>query len=182
MSQIINLNNSELVPPSRSVSPASVTSIESFNNESWFFDRTPDYDYARNIVNNDIIDYTYYNNYNNYINMIYNEINNGIIPIPNMRNQSEQQFKFNIGIAFQTLEISEEMQNCCICLEKRQKDEICELNCNHNFCGFCVKDILSKNNNIRRPNSPVYRENIKNIKTKKKEIQNTLDEYCIRLI
>ena len=181
MSEIIS--NSELSLPSRSVSPASVISIDSDINDSWFIDRTPDYNYARNINNN--IYYNNYNNYNNYIDVLYNEINYGIIPIQNIVNEPEEhhQFKFHIGIAFQSLEISEEMQNCCICMEQREKDEICELNCHHNFCGFCVKDILRKNNNPRRQVlCPLCRENIKNVKTQKKEIQNKLEEYCVLLI
>lgn len=180
MSQIINLNNSELIPPSRSVSPASVTNVVTFDNDSWFIDRTPNHNYARSVINNDIIDYTYYNNYNNYINIIYNEINHEIIPFPNIMSESEST-KHNIALTLESLEITEETQNCCICMENREKEEICELNCRHNFCGFCVKDILCKNNS-RKPKCPLCRENIKNIKTQKKEIQNNLDEFCIRFI
>ena len=173
MSEIIS--NSEISLSSRSVSPVSLDSID--NNDTWFIDRTPNYDYAR-----DIIYYNNYNNYNNYIGVLYNEINYGIIPIQNANHQGQQQVKFHIGIALQSLEISEEMRNCCICMEQREKDEICEFNCHHNFCGFCVKDILSKNNNLRKPKCPLCREDIKNIKAQKKEIQNKLDEYCVLLI
>jgi hypothetical protein len=52
------MSDSEISPPSRSISPASVASIENFdNNDSWIIDNTPDYNYARNIQNN-----IYYNN------------------------------------------------------------------------------------------------------------------------
>ena len=176
------MSDSEISPPSRSISPASVASIENFdNNDSWFIDNTPDYNYARNIQNN--IYYNNYNNYNNYIDMLYNEVRYEIIPIQNVihQEQSRAQIKFHIGVAFQPLEISEQQQECCVCMEKREKEEICELNCKHNFCGFCVKDILSKNN-TSSPNCPLCREKIKNIKTQQKEIQNKLNEHCVLLI
>jgi uncharacterized ubiquitin-like protein YukD len=79
----------------------------------WYIDRTPDFS---NFVNYDI-DYT---------------INNFTI----------LSIKRKISIIKENIEISDEEQNCCICMETREKLDICSLNCNHKFCAICIKNCI----------------------------------------
>jgi hypothetical protein len=175
MSQIMesyHLISSEQVPPSISSSPVSVEEV------SWFIDRIPDY------------------NYSMYLQLQDEDINNYYSPGPTEMTENTGHHrphtpdtpppptanKFYISVVFQNLEISEEQQNCCICMENREKNEICELNCQHNFCGTCIKDVLCKNKNSKQPNCPLCRRDIKNIKTQQTKIKDILMENCIPLI
>jgi len=42
-----------------------------------------------------------------------------------------------------TIEITEEQEDCCICFEKKDKNEICRLNCSHTFCGQCIDNTIN---------------------------------------
>lgn len=104
-----------------------------------------------------------------------NPISNENIPYSDIIDESVQ---YHLDISLQSLEINEESQNCCICMEYRDKDDICELNCKHKFCWICIKSIISKKNS-RILNCPLCRDDIKNIITQKIEIQNKLYECSI---
>jgi hypothetical protein len=99
-----------------------LTSIEI----NWVIDRTPNYNYTYD----NSYEYVIYNNDNiiDYVN-----IN------PTIRFDEPKQ---NIDIIYKTLLISDEESICCICMEKREKNQICSLNCHHTFCGYCVENCL----------------------------------------
>jgi hypothetical protein len=84
--------------------------------------------------------------------------------------------KHNINIILKKIEIFEEDKNCCICMEDREKEDICCLNCNHLICGICTKHILKKFDTI---SCPLCRTSIANITTQIKSIQQELSEYCV---
>lgn len=102
-----------------------LTSIE-INEINWVIDRTPNYNYT----SDNSYEYIIYNTDNiiDYIN-----IN------PTIRFEEPKQ---NIHIIYKTLLISDEESICCICMETREKNEICSLNCHHTFCGYCVENCL----------------------------------------
>jgi len=82
-----------------------------------------------------------------------------------------------IDILCKNIEISEEEQNCCICMvEEREKKDICRFNCQHSFCGTCIIDILKTQNSVC---CPLCREMVTNIITQQNTIQNKLQEYCL---
>jgi hypothetical protein len=92
--------------------------------------RTPNYNYT----SDNSYEYIIYNNVNNTDNIIdYINIH------PTIR---FQELKQNIDIIYKTLLISDEESICCICMEKREKNEICSLNCHHTFCGYCIENCL----------------------------------------
>lgn len=172
MYQLIDEDNYRQEVSSPQISPISVASPLSDDIDvSWFVDREPDHNIPRLLDDNNIIDYTYYDNYNNYIDIIYNEIAYQIITIPNLH----QSDIFTIDVKYKFLEISEEDQNCCICMETREKEDICQFNCNHNLCEICVIDLLNKNKNAT---CPLCREKIKTIKTQKEEIKDKINKKC----
>jgi hypothetical protein len=81
-----------------------------------------------------------------------------------------------ISIILQPLCISEEQQNCVICIEKREKDEICSFNCKHTFCKICIESMILKNINI---SCPLCRIKVLFICTQKEEIQQIFNEICL---
>jgi hypothetical protein len=84
--------------------------------------------------------------------------------------------KHNIDIIFENIEISKDEKNCYICMEEKNEDEICRLNCKHIFCGVCVKSILASFNKV---GCPLCRNNVITITTKKELIQEELCKYCV---
>jgi len=83
-----------------------------------------------------------YTSDNSYEYIIYNNDDNVIDYInihPTIRFEEPKQ---NIDIIYKTLLISDEESICCICIETREKNEICSLNCHHTFCGYCVENCL----------------------------------------
>jgi hypothetical protein len=84
--------------------------------------------------------------------------------------------KHNIDIIFKNIEISEEEQNCYICMEDREKEVICCLNCNHLICGICAKHMLKTLDTIC---CPLCRTSITNITVQIKSVQQELSEYCV---
>ena len=89
--------------------------------------RTPNYNYT----NDNSYEYIIYNNDDNIIDYI------NIHPTTRF-----DEPKQNIYIIYKTLLISDEESICCICMETREKNEVCSLNCHHTFCGYCIENCL----------------------------------------
>jgi hypothetical protein len=86
----------------------------------WYIDRNPDYS-------------NFENNYIDFDDTIFdNTINNLKI----------FSIKKKITVIKENIEISNEEQDCCICMETRDKLDICSLNCNHKFCSICIKKCI----------------------------------------
>ena len=120
--------------------------------------RNPNYNYT----NDNSYEYIIYNNDNiiDYIN-----INPTII---------FEEPKQNIDIIYKTLLVSDEESICCICIETREKNEICSLNCHHTFCGYCVENCL-KNQDIYM--CSLCRKTVVTITCQKLEIIEKLKKY-----
>jgi hypothetical protein len=43
----------------------------------------------------------------------------------------------------ETLIITEEELHCCICMEDKERINICSLNCGHTFCETCVNECIN---------------------------------------
>jgi hypothetical protein len=81
-----------------------------------------------------------------------------------------------ICIILQPLYISEEQQNCAICMETKEKDEICSFDCMHTFCKICIEKMILKNITI---SCPLCRKKVHFICTQKEEIQKIFNEICL---
>lgn len=138
-----------------------------FEEITWTIDRTGD----RNMLN--LINLNSYDTnttiYTNVYQTSHNTLYNDVTPtIPFLQEKL-------ITIYCEELEISDEDQNCCICMEKREKNDICELNCKHKFCGFCVEKC------VKRPdtyNCSLCREHVVKIVSQNIEIKEKLQDYC----
>ena len=68
----------------------------------------------------------------------------------------------NISIIEEEFVVSEdECSDCAICMENRENDKFCQLNCQHYFCVVCVQIILHL---PRAFHCPLCREKVDTIK------------------
>jgi hypothetical protein len=51
-----------------------------------------------------------------------------------------ESFNYNITIIEEQFVFSED--DCTICMENRENDKFCQLNCQHCFCAVCIQTIL----------------------------------------
>jgi hypothetical protein len=75
------------------------------------------------------------NNTNN-TNNTDNTSNNGSIPFVQVSPDVEV-------ILEHEFEVTDEERDCCVCFEKKEKEEICRLNCSHTFCVLCIDKTIS---------------------------------------
>ena len=69
----------------------------------------------------------------------------------------------NITIIPERFSASEEEQfDCFICMENRENDKFCQLNCDHYFCVTCIRTIIHLPQVF---NCPLCREKVTSIKT-----------------
>ena len=79
-----------------------------------------------------------------------------------------------IKLQIMPFNVCEEQEQCCsICMEENEKIKFIELNCHHQLCGLCMKQILDTCKNNEMPKCPYCREEIINIKVQ------TQNDYTI---
>lgn len=125
---------------------------------SWYIDRSPT---AVSEINN----YIFYNN----LPIIYNDfpiIYNDFQPVPRAH---------RLEIQVVELEITEEQQECCICMDQKEKTDICCLQCPHSFCGVCLTTTLKSYNEAK---CPLCRETIQTIRVQNEENREKIAEHC----
>jgi len=78
----------------------------------------------------------------------------------------------------QAIEFSEEQCECCICMDQKEAENICQLNCRHSFCVSCIDTSLKT---FRDRNQDVIcalcRTEVKKITFKKEENRDKIQEY-----
>jgi len=88
---------------------------------------------------------------------------------------SSENRKYNIRVEIDTSDDNlETIENCNICYEEKKNCHMVTLNCNHNFCGDCVSQILKKCDTISFPNCAMCRTKIHSFKIKHDETMNIL--------
>lgn len=50
-----------------------------------------------------------------------------------------------VNFILQEFELSEEDKTCCICMEQKENEQICSINCRHKFCVVCIDLHLNRN-------------------------------------
>ena len=162
-------------------SPISITDIH--REPSWFIDRTGDRSLINDEwnfnINNNItnsfnnsnamaasypthINYNYISNYNNinYDTLIY---------YPSYNTASIRSVSCEL-VLDQYLQFSEEQCECCICMDQKEEENICQLNCKHVFCVTCIDSSIKT---FRDRNQDVIcalcRTEVKKITFKKQE-------------
>lgn len=116
---------------------------------SWSIDREPDYNILHYLA-----DYRIANSDDDFI--PFNEIN--------------RQNKSRIEYIIEPFVLTKEDKNCCVCMEERENEQMCRLNCKHIFCVYCMNQHLNKNNCC-----PLCRTCIKSIQTQTVESKNQIN-------
>lgn len=80
-----------------------------------------------------------------------------------------QREPININFNIEEFTISEEERNCCICMEQRETQQFCRLNCQHLYCVTCINSHLERNNSC-----PLCRTNITNIQIQNDNARNQI--------
>jgi len=93
-------------------------------------------------------------------------IDDDFIPF-NELNPPLQREPININIDVEEFHLSEEDKNCCICMEQRETQQICRLNCQHIYCVDCINKHLQRNNGC-----PLCRTSITNIQVQNENSRN----------
>ena len=123
---------------------------------TWYIDRTGDIN-MDDITNNDILynvvldthsaDGTYIEidtDIDTHLNirMFYNETFTiyDYISYHSMNNNQS-----NLQFIFEDCHITENDQNCPICMETKEPTHICRLNCKHSFCHHCICQYMERN-------------------------------------
>ena len=110
----------------------------------WFIDRVGN----RQFINT----YTLNNVIYNVDNVIYN-VNNVIYNVDNIDNVSSTTSLIRSVpselVLDEDIEFNEEQCECCICIEQKEAENICQFNCGHTFCVTCIDTSLTifKNRN-----------------------------------
>jgi hypothetical protein len=74
-----------------------------------------------------------------------------------------------VEILVDSFELEEGADECCICIEKKEKNEMCKLGCNHAFCGGCVSRIAKTK---KEPCCALCRKNIEKITVQNEAMKN----------
>ena len=108
---------------------------------TWYIDRTGDI-HIDDVTNNDILYEVLQSYSDDEIDIHTDTINNGSITIYDYISQHP---KNNIQFIFEDCHITEDDQNCPICMETKQPTHICRLNCKHSFCHHCIIQYMERN-------------------------------------
>jgi hypothetical protein len=139
----------------------------------WFYDRIGD----PNIIEHNIIEYTIDGaanhhfteeiNSHEYIDQTY---------IDNLTRRFQTQSIVNVVVPVEVDEnmvVAEEQRDCCICMETKEKPEICRINCAHTFCIDCFSGtMLSKFRRQEMLTCPLCREIVTSVCVKNNENKN----------
>ena len=76
---------------------------------------------------------------------------------------NDESFNYNITVIEEQFVVSQDecAADCAICMENRENDKFCQLNCQHYFCVVCVQIILHL---PRAFHCPLCREKVDTIK------------------
>lgn len=147
-------------------------------NVDWIIDRTPD----NNVfINDNHIEYHVINNNNlqtiratdtnlDYTHPSYDEF----IPFEPQNespNESPNESSNYIVIEAQEFPITEEDCDCCICMDTRENDQICQFNCLHKFCVECI--LTHYRRNRQQTLCPLCRIPVTNIYLRTEDIRQT---------
>ena len=71
----------------------------------------------------------------------------------------------NISIKINAFKV-DEIVECCLCLEDKLSNDICQLNCKHMFCVKCIKRHLTQKKSCPLCRGNIYQVDVQSAKTK----------------
>jgi hypothetical protein len=76
--------------------------------------------------------------------------------------------------------VSYEEQNCCICMELREKEDICSFNCRHKFCINCIENCITSSSGLHT--CALCREPVNKISTLNYLNKTIFDAYNLWIV
>lgn len=128
-----------------------------------------------------------------YINNLYTSLNNMHFPVNVGLSQnlgfhfdaenytdSEQIKKYKIPlILVEENKNFEDFEDCSICYDKTCRANLVKLTCNHEFCGYCIKNTLSHHDKLYNPSCALCRQTMLCFTVKNIETYNLIAEHCL---
>jgi hypothetical protein len=71
------------------------------------------------------------------------------------------------------------VEDCSICYDNTNYTNLVKLNCNHEFCGCCIKNTLNHHDKLCSPSCALCRQPISRFTVKNVETYNLIAEHCI---
>jgi hypothetical protein len=157
----------------------------------WYMDTTPDVPATQNMVQDIIQQLHFIGPYSQVMPLIPSLIPREMQPQPQIQLQPQ---KFDIVLILEDKQEEKEPKEekeekeekkqireceCSICYENIKTEDLIKLNCNHEFCGNCIKESLKLHNNIYvGPNCALCRETMTTFYVKKNDIYDSVAEHC----
>ena len=98
--------------------------------------------------------------------------------ISSIPSKSQPSKKFEINLNFEKEKNTKEILDCCICFENLKKREFVKLNCSHEFCNGCLKNMLLSDNRAK-PCCAYCRTEVSTITTRTEKIYNEMMDLII---
>ena len=154
------------------------------HNLTWYIDTTPSPIYSvlslsfamlQERRSRQALDYIY----NSHIWRARNNTDINLNPYFNNVASTPQIKKYNIYPVLVSDEVERGEEECAICYESINCMDLVKLNCNHKFCGDCIKGTLKAHNNIYcGPSCALCRTQMVSFSVKNPEIYNMVAEHC----
>ena len=87
--------------------------------------------------------------------------------------------KFNIASRVREENDEQIKIECNICYELCNNTNLIKLNCNHEFCGCCIKNTLNHHDKLCSPSCALCRQPMSRFTVKNVETYNLIAEHCI---
>lgn len=76
-------------------------------------------------------------------------------------------------------DFGEDFEDCSICYDNTNCLDLVKLNCNHEFCGCCIKNTLNHHDKLCQPSCALCRQPMSRFTVKNAETYNLIAEHCI---
>jgi hypothetical protein len=76
-------------------------------------------------------------------------------------------------------DFGEDFEDCSICYDNTNCLNLVKLNCNHEFCGCCIKNTLNHHDKLCEPSCALCRQPMSRFTVKNSETYNLIAEHCI---
>ena len=144
--------------------PSEEQQVSQEHNLTWYIDTTPS---------------PIYYIYDSHIWRARNNVDINLNPYFNNVASTPQIKKYNIYPVLVLDEVERGEEECAICYESINCMDLVKLNCNHKFCGDCIKGSLKTHNNIYHgPSCALCRTEMVSFSVKNPEIYNSVLVYC----
>jgi len=100
--------------------------------------------------------------------------------VHNQFNPQVKKYRIHLHLVEEFGEVfGEDFEDCSICYDNTNCLDLVKLNCNHEFCGCCIKNTLNHHDKLCEPSCALCRQPMSRFTVKKSETYKLIAEYCI---